>query len=116
MKEVIKNRKFHVDGMTCEGCEATITQSLLRIPGIKNVTADHSKGAVHVKYDLLRVRLEAIEKVITGLGYKPSSGVWDRFKRGWYHFTEENECENMKATHHCCSAGEAEHLAEKHHR
>jgi len=94
MKEDIKRRKLHVEGMTCGGCENRINSELSGLDGIKTVRADKG-GTVDIKYDLMKIRLDAIEQKINDLGYRSSPGLVDRISRSWRNFTEENEYDNM---------------------
>jgi len=71
MGELIKKRTIKVKGMHCENCESKINNALSKINGIKEVKADKA-GKVYLKYDLLKINLENIEKQIIKLGYELS--------------------------------------------
>jgi len=39
---------FSVDGMSCTGCEQTVTNAVKQIDEVRRVTADHETGNVEV--------------------------------------------------------------------
>lgn len=61
-------------------------------------------GSVHVEYDLMRLNIKMIENEIINLGYGISTNLWQRVKRGWIHYSEETESQNMNLpAPPCCS-------------
>ena len=99
-----KHRTLRVEGMTCEGCERTIERRLGELPGVQEVHADHRKGIVDIAYDLEQLTLREVERKVEDLGYRPGDGFWSKAKRGWLHYTEDNERGNLKAKPSpCCS-------------
>lgn len=109
MEEIIKKRTIHVSGMTCEGCERTIDNALSEIDGIKAVKADKT-GRVYVEYNLRRINLEAIERVIADLNYEITKGFFNRLKREWIHFIEQNERDNLSTVSYSCCVDPTERL------
>jgi copper chaperone CopZ len=109
MGEIIKKRTIHVSGMTCEGCEATIDNTLSKIDGIKAVKADKT-GRVYVEYNLRNINLEAIEKIISDLNYEITNGFFNRLKREWIYFIEQNERDNLSAVSYSCCVDPTERL------
>lgn len=100
----LKHRTVHVQGMTCEGCEQTIERGLGELSGVQEVHADHRRGIVDIIYDLEQLTLDEVERRVENLGYRPDGGFWSKVKRGWFHFTEDNERGNLKAKPSpCCS-------------
>lgn len=108
MKEIIKKRDIHVEEMTCGGCERNIDETLSAIDGVKDVKVDR-KGSVHIKYDLMKVNLQCIEEKIKEINFRLGTGFFDRLKRGFINFTEENERGNMNAAPHSCCTIPEEH-------
>ena len=41
-------KNYTVTGMTCGHCEASVREEISEIPGVTDVTADHTSGAVTV--------------------------------------------------------------------
>lgn len=101
MKEIIKKRDIHVEGMTCEGCERNINEALTALDGVEEVKADKS-GTVHVEYNLTKINLDCIENKIRELNFHPGKSFFDKMKRGFINFTEQNERDNMNAEIHSC--------------
>jgi copper chaperone len=67
MEDGMETRELHVDGMTCGGCESSVTNALLRVPGVSAVRADHVSGLVTVEGEAL---LEAaLESAVLDAGY-----------------------------------------------
>lgn len=55
----------------CEGCERRIANALGRVPGVREVRADHRTQAVHVVADD-RLSGEAIREHLSRVGYEAS--------------------------------------------
>lgn len=68
--ENISTVEFKCDGMTCTGCEKTITKSVTKLDGIKDIIADHKTKSVKVAFDSTRSDVTAIEKAINDVKYK----------------------------------------------
>ena len=101
---VLKRRTIQVQDMTCDECERTAERGLGGLSGVVEVHADHRTGNVDIVYDLEKLTLLDLEREIESLGYHLDDGFWSRTKRGWLHFTEENELANLRAEPSpCCS-------------
>jgi len=59
-----------IEGMTCTGCENTISSNLEKIPGVKSVTASHTIGNAVIEYEEGKVDTVKIKETVDGLGYK----------------------------------------------
>ena len=60
-----------VKGMVCSSCEETITKSLLKLPGVKEVKADHAQGTTVVTLDSKSKTTEAdLKSAIKKAGFK----------------------------------------------
>ncbi|MDQ6972224.1 MAG: heavy-metal-associated domain-containing protein, partial [Mariprofundaceae bacterium] len=57
-------RDFKVDNTQCEGCEATIVNQLMGMPGVLAAKADAETGMVWVQYDPAKVRFDALPSVV----------------------------------------------------
>lgn len=62
-------RLFKVDGMHCVNCENHIKSALLKIDGVKSVTASHKKNQVAVVAPE-SVSDESIKAAITACGFQ----------------------------------------------
>lgn len=82
---------------------------LKKINGVSSVSIDADKKDVFVEYDLLKCREEAIEHWMVKTGFKLDDAVMERLKRGWVHYTEENELDALSAKPHPhCNVDEIE--------
>ena len=67
----IKNMNFQtilVEGMTCNHCKMNVENSLKKMEGVQNVTADPTTGKVVIEGE--NTRLSEAQKIVTDLGYK----------------------------------------------
>lgn len=62
--------EFKSEGMTCSGCESTITEKVKTIDGVKEVKADSKTNLTKVTFDDKKTNKDAIEKAIVEAGYK----------------------------------------------
>jgi len=60
---------FHVEGMTCGGCEAGVRLKVQMLDGVKNAEASYEKKQARVTYDPKLVTPERIIKALQELGY-----------------------------------------------
>jgi copper chaperone CopZ len=69
---VIANQivKFEVEGMTCEGCENAINNSVKKLDGIENVKSSHTGKYTKVNIDTSLVTVSEIEQSIIDAGYQ----------------------------------------------
>lgn len=61
---------LQVEGMTCEGCEMTITKTLGELAGVKNVSASHLDSMTTIVFDTSLANVVLISESINQLGYK----------------------------------------------
>lgn len=67
--EKIETVEFKCDGMTCSGCEQTITKEVKKLDGIKEVVADAKAKYVKVTYAGNITNKDDIKKAINEAGY-----------------------------------------------
>lgn len=58
-----------VGGMTCTGCENTISKAVASLNGVKECTASHTDSLAQVTYDSTLVSLDQISNKISEVGY-----------------------------------------------
>ena len=44
-------RRFDVTGMSCGGCERSLTRAVSRLPGVSKVSASHAEQTATITYD-----------------------------------------------------------------
>jgi copper chaperone len=70
---IIQTWTFEVTGeqkMDCEGCENAVQRSLTRLPGVRQVQADHHTQRVVVQLDAAQTDAEAIKARLAASGYQ----------------------------------------------
>lgn len=85
-------QKYHVDGMTCPGCENTVNYIVGEIHGVTDVYSSYKERYTIITYDSALVDAGQIERAITGKGYKflgLFSGITDDPKK------EQNGIDNI---------------------
>ena len=60
---------LNIKGMMCGGCENRVTNALIEIDGIENVTADHNTGIIKITSNK-EVSKEIIKNVIEDIGFE----------------------------------------------
>ncbi len=79
------------------------------LEGVSRVDIDLKMGDVVVEYDLRKCKEEDIEQLMTEMGFVLEDSLLWRLKRGWIHYTEDNEVDAMKTKpHSCCDVDEIE--------
>jgi len=78
-----------------------------RLSGVVNVEINSEAKGVVVEYDLLKCTEADIEKKMVAEGFTLAGSIGEKLKRGWLHYTEENEQEAMRAEPKpCCTVEE----------
>jgi copper chaperone CopZ len=58
-----------IEGMTCSGCENTISEAVTKIAGVSTIKASHLDSTAVVGFDSTLTSVSAIGAVITEAGY-----------------------------------------------
>ncbi len=105
----IKHRKIRFK-KTSEGkSREELVEVLKGLKGVTDARIDHDKKEVSIEYDLLKTSQQEIERLMVDHGFVLDDGIWERFRRGWIHFTEENDRDNLTAKAHSCCEDPTEH-------
>jgi mercuric ion transport protein len=75
----MKKEAYLVEGMTCSGCERTVSKVVSNIEGVASAKADLGSSTVSVEYDPSKVTIDKIKEAVNKVGYKfvgerPSNG------------------------------------------
>ncbi|HET6802428.1 MAG TPA: heavy-metal-associated domain-containing protein [Casimicrobiaceae bacterium] len=65
----MENLTFDVQGMTCQGCVASVTRVLKAVPGVSDVTVTLKPGNANVVYDGARTTATALKAAVQDAGY-----------------------------------------------
>lgn len=69
-KESAVTSLFHVEGMTCGGCEMAVETVVKKLDGVEKVDASHRDKQATVTYDSKKVTPAQIVVAIEKLGYE----------------------------------------------
>ena len=58
-----------IKGMHCRSCEILLSDEIIKIPGVEEVTVDQNSGSAKIKYDG-ELKYHAIKKAIESVGYE----------------------------------------------
>jgi copper chaperone len=61
--------RIGIDGMTCQGCVASVTRVLQALPGVQDVAVSLQGRSASVSYDPARTNLPALRTAIEDAGY-----------------------------------------------
>ena len=103
MKEpLIRKRKIKIVSDNLEMMGKRVKDAVCEKNGIIEVRFDEQRKVISVEYDLLKVTFEEIEKWLEDSEISFSNGLFDRWRRGWAKFTEQNELDNLLAKPSSC--------------
>jgi copper chaperone CopZ len=66
----MKTANYKVTGMTCSGCERTVSKVITNIDGVVSAKADANAASVAVEFDPAKVTVEKIKEAVDRVGYK----------------------------------------------
>lgn len=66
----LKKESYLVEGMTCSGCERTVSKVVSNIEGVASAKVDLSTSTFSVEYDTSRVSIDRIKEAVNNVGYK----------------------------------------------
>ena len=61
--------RLGIDGMTCQGCVASVTRVLKALPGVQDVDVSLQARSASVSYDPARTNVPAMRSAIEDAGY-----------------------------------------------
>ncbi len=105
---VLKKRVFMLDAPVAQEDVPSLELFLSEMMGVHLVHVSAAK--VSIVYDLLEATALQIEQAIEQQGTKLGESWVRRLKRGWVHYTEETELDNLDALDPaCCNKAPAKH-------
>ena len=76
--ETMKKEPYLVEGMTCSGCERTVSKVLSNVPGVKSAKADLTTALVSLEYDPSKVTIDQLKNSLSKIGYKITGNLpWE---------------------------------------
>lgn len=112
MSELLKARRYRVEGMDCAGCAMKIDSAIRKLPGISDVNVSATAGTMSVRYER-EDALAGVEKTVKGLGYRafPRDAVHSAAisAREPVHDRDHHAHEQEHEGHDCSSHDHARH-------
>ncbi len=68
-KNNLKEVKFNIDGMTCEGCQAHVNEELSKVSGVIDYKTSYKEGTSIVTFDRSKTNIDSVIKAIDETGY-----------------------------------------------
>jgi copper chaperone len=65
----METAKLNVEGMSCQGCVASVTRVLKAVPGVDDAAVTLRPGMAIVTYDAARTNVDALKTAIEDAGY-----------------------------------------------
>lgn len=108
--DTLKHHHIRFKEVPGRGGAAEWEAKIKEIKGVSQVKIDAANGDLFVQYDLIQCREEDIERVMVEAGFVLDESFKEKVKRGWIHFTEENEQAELKhgGMAPCCDVEEIE--------
>jgi copper chaperone len=66
----MKKENYIVEGMTCSGCERTVSKVVSNLEGVASAKADLNSASLSVEYDPAKVTIERIKEAVDKVGYR----------------------------------------------
>ena len=65
----METAKLNVEGMSCQGCVASVMRVLKAVPGVDDAIVTLRPGTATVTYDAARTNVAALKTAIEDAGY-----------------------------------------------
>jgi copper chaperone len=66
----MQEAKIRVEGMTCNGCVASVTRVLKALPGVDSVDVSLEQHLASVRFDPARTDPDGLRRAIEAAGYQ----------------------------------------------
>jgi len=98
--QIIKRRSFGLDQPVDAMHRDYVCAHLNQLMSVRNVRIEGS--TVSIDYNLIEITAGQIEQALVEAGNHLGNGWAERLKRGWIHYTEENELDNLASGDAAC--------------
>jgi YHS domain-containing protein len=99
-RQVIKRRRFTLDCPVVGLQRDALLMELNKLMSVRNIRVEGDR--LSIDYNLLEVTVGQIEATLVRAGALMGSGWSERLKRGWIHYTEETELDNLATGESAC--------------
>ena len=66
----MKKENYRVEGLTCSGCERTVSKVVSTLEGVTAAKADANSASLSVEFDPAKVTESKIKEAVDKVGYK----------------------------------------------
>jgi copper chaperone CopZ len=66
---MMETAKLAVEGMSCQGCVASVTRVLKAVQGVRDAAVTLQPPVATVTFDAQRTSVDALKQAIVGAGY-----------------------------------------------
>lgn len=103
MQEIWKRRRIRITPPGTEEWKEELHRRLTATAGVRACRI-REPGIVELEYNLRAVRFEQLADLLSSSGCGLHPGPWERIKRRFIRYTEQNELEHLTALQRpCCS-------------
>jgi len=99
-RQPIKRRSFTLDCPVVGLQRDALLMELNKLMSVRNITVEGDR--LSIDYNLLEITAGQIEATLVRAGALMGSGWAERLKRGWIHYTEETELDNLATGESAC--------------
>lgn len=98
--EVIKTKRIRLSEPQTPESALSIKENLQQLMGVKEI--ELQGRTLQIRYDLIQATFAQIEDAIKEFGDVLDNAWWQRFRRGWTRYTEDNELRNLATPQGAC--------------
>ncbi|MBP0048565.1 cation transporter [Marinobacterium sp. AK62] len=82
---------------------ASLANEIDQLYGVDSVSWEPDKSVLRFAYDATHCNLDIVEALVREKGAAFADGWWNRVKRNYYRFVDENMRDNASHEPHCCN-------------
>lgn len=98
--ELFKRRRFQLDTPLAPQDAAILAEAVGAMMGVKAIEIQNDNMVMTITYDLIQATADQIEAKMADVGAKLGEGWAERLRRGFVHYMEECEVENLEVRPH----------------
>ncbi|GGB92488.1 hypothetical protein GCM10011352_18180 [Marinobacterium zhoushanense] len=95
-------RKLKLSGIDQPGISALVAE-LDQLFGMDSVNYASDSATLSFAYDATHCSVDVVESIVNKHGAQFAASWWNRTKRGYYRFVDQNMKDNAGYEPHCCN-------------
>lgn len=96
------SRKLQLSGIQGQEAEALVAEIEQQF-GVDRVAYDPDAGILAFSYDATHCNLDLVESILSKRGAGFATNWWNRTKRSYYRYVDQNIKDNAGYEPHCCN-------------